>query len=388
MKRKYFRSYNKLLEDCTVPFDLQSESTGLDIRKNALIEVLRRISEDDYQKLNEKLINSFSWHIPDFERLGKVDIFPSNYEFPGIIKNKKGMVSRIIFLSPLLERLNLDLSVAIISHELAHIILSHDVMPGKDYWKQEDEAWDKVRKWGFTAEEKKYAEFDRNRSENLCNVTLRKEEYEILPPLLAKEKMESNIDISSGPLSQIFQDIFNCKQANKCPSLETKQFFFEPNPSTLAQWNKLGIYSQGIDPRIVFVGESPGPSADPLDFPNIQRCWSLTSKDQRFEEVRKKYGLQNCFITNTVMCGVRDENHSRHSDSEIGNCIGFLLKELEIIKPKVVVAVGGNSAWTIRKYVLPRIREINFHQITHYSARRNPWDYWKSEFPALLKLIR
>jgi uracil-DNA glycosylase family 4 len=199
--------------------------------------------------------------------------------------------------------------------------------------------------------------------------------------------MENNVSASSDPFSQVFQEIYNCKRARTCPSLKTRQYFFEPNASTLPQWLQSGIYSQGIDSRVVFVCESPGPSADSLDFPNIEKCWSSSSRDKRFSEVRKRFGLENCFLTNTVKCGPRQG--SSHSSYEIKACIEFLLRELEIIKPGVVVAVGGQAAKTIFSHVIPRISsDIKFTRITHYSARRNPWDYWNTEFPALLRLIK
>ena len=35
-----------------------------------------------------------------------------------------------------------------------------------------------------------------------------------------------------------------------------------------------------------------------------KRCWSITKRDLRFQEARKKYGFESCYITNTVKCGV------------------------------------------------------------------------------------
>lgn len=198
----------------------------------------------------------------------------------------------------------------------------------------------------------------------------------------------SNVSDLSGPLNQVFQAIYACKSASTCPALKTRQFFFEPNQATISEWLRLGIYSMGIDTRVVFVCESPGPSVTPQDFPNIERCWCITSKDKRFSEVRKKYGLENCYITNTVKCGVRRQGSSSHSNSEIGACIPFLLKELEIIKPQIIVAVGGKSYSTINRHILPRLsRTTKIKRITHYSARRNTWDYWNKEFSDLLDLI-
>jgi uracil-DNA glycosylase family 4 len=103
-------------------------------------------------------------------------------------------------------------------------------------------------------------------------------------------------------------------------------------------------------------------------------------------EVRLKYGLQDCYITNTVKCGVREG--SNHSEAEFSACLGFLIQEIELVEPMVAVGVGGNAMHTLRRQVLPQLKVPPLYfQITHYSMRRNPWEAWDNEFPDLLRLL-
>lgn len=58
------------------------------------------------------------------------------------------------------------------------------------------------------------------------------------------------------------------------------------------------------------------------------------------ESIRPK--LKGVYITNIVRCNPQDQNGTNRSPTknEINNCINYLEKELEIIKPKLVITLG------------------------------------------------
>ncbi|MDD5153704.1 MAG: uracil-DNA glycosylase family protein [Desulfovibrionales bacterium] len=141
-----------------------------------------------------------------------------------------------------------------------------------------------------------------------------------------------------------------------------------------------------IDYRLMFICESPGPSAEENNEEDFEPCFYGSTRDRRFLDVRKKYDLANCYITNTVKCGVR--RGGMHSQSEVEACREFLVREINLIAPMIIVGVGGNACRTLRTDVLKHLKTAPIlFQITHYSSRRNPWDAWDNEFPELLRLL-
>jgi hypothetical protein len=69
--------------------------------------------------------------------------------------------ARVLYLSPRLADVDHDVAVASVAHELAHIFLDHEVyaVPPDVYKRQEDEAWELIREWGFAKEEKAHEEY-------------------------------------------------------------------------------------------------------------------------------------------------------------------------------------------------------------------------------------
>jgi uracil-DNA glycosylase family 4 len=121
--------------------------------------------------------------------------------------------------------------------------------------------------------------------------------------------------------------------------------------------------------------------------PEPQICSAQTHRDERFQKIREEYGLASCMITNTVKCGVRDEKLRRHPDNEVTACAGFLIRELDLIRPQVAVGVGDNAYRTLRLHIAPHVRQPRLFKITHYAARRNVFKAWEQEFPELLRLL-
>ena len=70
--------------------------------------------------------------------------------------------------------------------------------------------------------------------------------------------------------------------------------------------------------------------------------------DKAFE----KAGIikENIFITNVVHCHPPENRSS--SEEEIKNCSGFLLEEIELVRPKLIIPLGKDAEYNMSKLVL------------------------------------
>jgi uracil-DNA glycosylase family 4 len=95
--------------------------------------------------------------------------------------------------------------------------------------------------------------------------------------------------------------------------------------------------------QIVFVGEAPGGDEDEQGRPFVGRAGHLLDK------IIAAMGLQRCdvFICNVLKCRP-PENRDPRPD-EIVSCIHFLERQLEIIRPEIIVALGAHAAQTLLK---------------------------------------
>ena len=81
------------------------------------------------------------WFIPHAEQSGELHPYPS--------------ACRVLYLAPRLEKAAWSTAIAVVAHEIAHVILGHSLFPGERYEQQENEAWALVARWGFEIEAKK-----------------------------------------------------------------------------------------------------------------------------------------------------------------------------------------------------------------------------------------
>lgn len=163
MTKKYYRSIQEVVYpkegDTLFPWSgLNTVDVYQDqIRTAAIMEVLRRIPPRDYQRLTDKQ-SAFRWFVPHKESLALLYPFGCTHREENTkFGFKRSPRAEVLFLSPLLEENEFGISIAIIAHELAHIFLNHaTTVPPKNYNKQEKEAWQVTKMWGFDCEIKKY----------------------------------------------------------------------------------------------------------------------------------------------------------------------------------------------------------------------------------------
>jgi DNA polymerase len=93
--------------------------------------------------------------------------------------------------------------------------------------------------------------------------------------------------------------------------------------------------------RILFVGEAPGADEDVQGRPFVGRAGQLLDK------IIEACGLkrEDVFIANILKCRPPDNRDPR--PDEIVSCLPFLQRQIEILNPEVIVALGAHSARTL-----------------------------------------
>lgn len=110
--------------------------------------------------------------------------------------------------------------------------------------------------------------------------------------------------------------------------------------------------------EVFFVGEAPGSSEDIAGRPFVGAAGKF------LEELFGQIGLKrkNLFITNIVKC--RPPKNRKPHQLEIQTCTPYLLRQIKIIKPRFIVALGSIAA----SYLLPKAG-LPFSKITQVHGR-------------------
>ncbi|HKW55779.1 MAG TPA: uracil-DNA glycosylase [Candidatus Acidoferrum sp.] len=93
--------------------------------------------------------------------------------------------------------------------------------------------------------------------------------------------------------------------------------------------------------QLVFVGEGPGHDEDVQGLPFVGRAGKLLT------QMIEAMGLQrkDVYICNVVKC--RPPENRLPEKDEIAECSPFLLRQLDVISPKVIVCLGACAAQTL-----------------------------------------
>jgi len=93
--------------------------------------------------------------------------------------------------------------------------------------------------------------------------------------------------------------------------------------------------------RLVVVGEGPGAKEDETGRPFVGRAGELLT------EILKAIDLprERVFICNIVKC--RPPENRKPLQDEIDACVPYLYRQLELIRPAVILAMGGTAAETL-----------------------------------------
>lgn len=104
---------------------------------------------------------------------------------------------------------------------------------------------------------------------------------------------------------------------------------------------------------LVFVGEGPGADEDEQGLPFIGRAGKKLT-----EIIEKGMGLnreKDTYICNIVKC--RPPGNRDPEADEVAACNPFLVQQLKVIKPKVIVALGKPASSTLLGRTVPIVKE-------------------------------
>lgn len=101
--------------------------------------------------------------------------------------------------------------------------------------------------------------------------------------------------------------------------------------------------SGSANAELVFVGEAPGYEEDKQGLPFVGEAGQLLTK--MIEGIKLK--RSDVFICNVLKC--RPPGNRNPNPDEVTNCSPYLWAQLEIIKPKLICALGRFAAQTLLK---------------------------------------
>ncbi len=125
---------------------------------------------------------------------------------------------------------------------------------------------------------------------------------------------------------KLIEEIKHCR---KCPLHKTRK-----NP----------VPGEGsIETKVMFVGEAPGAREDEEGRPFVGAAGKLLT------ELLESIGVkrEQVYITNVVKC--RPPGNRDPTEEEIAACLPYLIKQIKLLQPRVIIALGRHAARTLFK---------------------------------------
>ena len=102
------------------------------------------------------------------------------------------------------------------------------------------------------------------------------------------------------------------------------------------------------NPRILFIGEAPGKEEDAHGRPFIGPAGNLlTAMIEKGMKVKR----ESVYITNIVKC--RPPGNRDPDSDEIQACLPFLMRQIDTLKPEVIICLGRIAAKTMLQTIKP-----------------------------------
>ena len=105
--------------------------------------------------------------------------------------------------------------------------------------------------------------------------------------------------------------------------------------------NKIVFGDGSPKAELVFIGEGPGADEDQQGIPFVGRAGKLLTQMIEAMGMQRK----DVYICNVVKCRP-PENRAPEPD-EVGTCSPYLLRQIDVIRPKVIVCLGAVAAKTL-----------------------------------------
>jgi uracil-DNA glycosylase family 4 len=116
---------------------------------------------------------------------------------------------------------------------------------------------------------------------------------------------------------------------------------------------------------LMFVGEAPGADEDEQGIPFIGRAGQLLTKIIEAIDLKR----EDVYIANIIKC--RPPQNRNPEPDEVASCEPFLFRQIDVIKPKVIVALGKYAAQTLLRSETP-ISRLRGQQFDYRGAKLIP----------------
>jgi uracil-DNA glycosylase len=116
---------------------------------------------------------------------------------------------------------------------------------------------------------------------------------------------------------------------------------------------------------LMFIGEAPGYEEDVQGVPFVGRAGQLLTKIIEAIQLRR----EDVYIANVIKC--RPPQNRNPEPDEVDTCEPFLFRQVQVVKPRVIVALGAFAAKALLRTNDP-IGRLRGHVYTYGDARLVP----------------
>jgi uracil-DNA glycosylase len=150
-----------------------------------------------------------------------------------------------------------------------------------------------------------------------------------VPAFAAQKRMEDSIAVVTGAsandsLDTIRTDLKDCRRCKLAPGRKNI-VFGSGNPTA----------------ELMFVGEAPGADEDEQGLPFVGRAGQLLTKVIEAMDMSRN----DVFICNILKC--RPPGNRNPEPDEIAACEQFLFRQIAVVRPKIICALGAYGAQTL-----------------------------------------
>lgn len=202
-------------------------------------------------------------------------------------------------------------------------------------------------------------------------------------PIKTVDSSQYSVVSKNQKQSAISSRITNLASSEKIVALKTlREEIGDCQRCKLSKGRTNIVFGEGnVDAEVMFIGEGPGMEEDRQGRPFVGDAGQLLTK------LIEKMGFkrEDVYIGNIVKC--RPPLNRDPEDDEINTCFPFIKRQIEIISPRVIVALGRISSQTLIGLKVPisklRGRFYQYGNVplmpTFHPAYllRNPKDKWR-----------
>jgi len=139
--------------------------------------------------------------------------------------------------------------------------------------------------------------------------------------------------------------------------------------------------------NIVFIGLQP--SENLLKKPHLKFLgnFNISSCDKKFQNQLVEFGFGGSYVTDIVK--LQRDSKARPNREDIEFFLSFLKRELEIIKPQIIVSLGVTETYDILKNYKKELNITKLAKVYHpaYVCQYNKFKEWDKQFKKIYEIV-